>query len=319
MNKKIANVVFYKFWDPTREDAMQQACIFYEDGTILNTTHEEGLEAAYELANAEKLTGKQFRAALNRDKIYTMSGADFERRYQEFVKLSREEVAAAVNAEMVNIEATRRTAQQRTQATNNQPRVTPQVQNDDSDYDISRNQAPRSTTEDNQRLAEFQRNMDQIIAYGEERLRRLREEANRQYQADPQINQQINQEINELEAEMKAQQQRTAAEVQRILNEQQARKAYQGQTPVQSTSTTAQQGIQAQPKQTTSGSSAIPVVPVFVPTGETQNTATAGQNSAAEGQTTAEKKASQSANGTKKPAKNQVYGKDLKNQKLVRE
>lgn len=110
MNKKIANVVFYKFWDPTREDAMQQACIFYEDGTVKNTLYEEGLEAAYELANAEKISGKQFRTMLNNKKIFTMSGEEFERRFQEFVMVSKEMVKAAVDTQMQDVDALKKTA-----------------------------------------------------------------------------------------------------------------------------------------------------------------------------------------------------------------
>ena len=44
MDKTIANIVFYKFWDPTREAAIQQACVFYADGTVKNTLYEEGKE-----------------------------------------------------------------------------------------------------------------------------------------------------------------------------------------------------------------------------------------------------------------------------------
>lgn len=100
MNKKIANVVFYKFWDPTTEGAMQQACIFYEDGTVLNTSHEEGLEAAYQLANADKMTGKEFRTILNNKKIFTLTGKEFEERFQEFVMVSRQSVQKDVDNEM---------------------------------------------------------------------------------------------------------------------------------------------------------------------------------------------------------------------------
>ena len=109
MNKKIANVVFYKFWDPTREEPMQQACIFYEDGTVKNTTHEEGIDAAFELANADRLTGKQFRSIMNNKKVFTLTGEEFENRFQEFVMVSRKNVEAAVNDAMEDVDATKRT------------------------------------------------------------------------------------------------------------------------------------------------------------------------------------------------------------------
>ena len=34
MNKKIENIVFYKFYDPTRKEPMLQACIFYADKKV---------------------------------------------------------------------------------------------------------------------------------------------------------------------------------------------------------------------------------------------------------------------------------------------
>ena len=109
MNKKIANVVFYKFWDPTTEGPMQQACIFYEDGTVQNTSHEEGLEAAYQLANADRMTGDQFRSMLNNKRIFTLTGKEFEERFQEFVMVSRKYVQTAVNNEMDKVKASKQT------------------------------------------------------------------------------------------------------------------------------------------------------------------------------------------------------------------
>ena len=55
MDKKIANIVFYKFWDPTREEAMQQACVFYADGTVKNVLYEEGKELANEVVKEAKI------------------------------------------------------------------------------------------------------------------------------------------------------------------------------------------------------------------------------------------------------------------------
>ncbi len=110
MNKKIANIVFYKFWDPTREEPMQQACIFYEDGSVENTTYEEGIETAYAMANVENFTKQQFHSILNNERIYTLSGSEFERRFKEFIGkeagITLAEVAEAVNANMLNIEPT---------------------------------------------------------------------------------------------------------------------------------------------------------------------------------------------------------------------
>lgn len=259
MNKKIANVVFYKFWDPTREDAMQQACIFYEDGTVKNTTHEEGLEAAYEIANADRLSGKQFRTMLNRNRVYTMSGEEFERRYQEFIKVSPENIAAAVNAEMVNVEATRHNKPTRT-TTNTQLQPSRPVNN----------QPVRNT----QSIIEnYQRSMNQILADGEERLRRLR--------ATTQNQPGINRQIEDIERQMQATKETMAAEVQKILEEERQNNAKKVQTkPVQpqyqsQTGTGSKQSSQNQ-QHTTNNGPVIPVVPVVAPTSG-QNTTSASE------------------------------------------
>ena len=86
MNKKIKNIVFYKFWDPTREEPMQQACIFYEDGTVKNTTYEEGQELANEVVAEEKVATKaEFVKLINTKRIYALTGQEFERRFKEFL------------------------------------------------------------------------------------------------------------------------------------------------------------------------------------------------------------------------------------------
>ena len=56
MNKKIENIVFYKFYDPTREEPMLQACIFYADGTVKNISYEEGKDLAYEMIKEENIS-----------------------------------------------------------------------------------------------------------------------------------------------------------------------------------------------------------------------------------------------------------------------
>lgn len=86
MNKKIANIVFYKFWDPTREEAMQQACVFYADGTVKNVLYEEGKELANEVVKDAKVRTKaEFTEMINTTRIYALSGTEFERRFKEFL------------------------------------------------------------------------------------------------------------------------------------------------------------------------------------------------------------------------------------------
>ena len=41
-SKKIANIVFYNFYEDSRE--MKQACIFYNDGTVKNISFDEGIK-----------------------------------------------------------------------------------------------------------------------------------------------------------------------------------------------------------------------------------------------------------------------------------
>ena len=86
MDKKIANIVFYKFWDPTREEAMQQACVFYADGTVKNVLYEEGKELANEVVKEAKIKTKaEFTSMINTTRIYALSGAEFEKRFKEFL------------------------------------------------------------------------------------------------------------------------------------------------------------------------------------------------------------------------------------------
>ena len=85
MNKKIENIVFYKFYDPTREGAMMQACIFYADGTAKNVSYEEGKDLAYELLKEEKISNADFTKEINTKRIFTLSGSEFERRFKEFL------------------------------------------------------------------------------------------------------------------------------------------------------------------------------------------------------------------------------------------
>ncbi len=85
MKKQIANVVFYKFYG--EQGVMQQACIFYADGTVQNVPYEDGIDAAHELAVEQKIKTKaEFtNKVLNKQSIYTLSGTEFERRFKEFL------------------------------------------------------------------------------------------------------------------------------------------------------------------------------------------------------------------------------------------
>ena len=85
--KKVANIVFYKFFSE-KEDVQirEQACIFYDDGTVASVSVDEAVEAAHQIAVEDKIkTKEEFRQSVNKAKIHVMSGEDFERRFQEFV------------------------------------------------------------------------------------------------------------------------------------------------------------------------------------------------------------------------------------------
>jgi len=84
MEKKIANLVFYKFLG--EQGIMQQACIFYEDGSVKNCMYEEGLEVAEAIAKEEGTNKSSFKEMINKNRIYVLSGKEFERRFKEFVK-----------------------------------------------------------------------------------------------------------------------------------------------------------------------------------------------------------------------------------------
>ena len=87
--KRIANIVFYKF--NGERPNMKQACIFYTDGTVKNTSYEDGLEACQEIVERYNVTSKDaFREMINNQAVYVMSGREFEARFQSFI--SREDV-----------------------------------------------------------------------------------------------------------------------------------------------------------------------------------------------------------------------------------
>lgn len=85
--KKVLNIVFYNFYSK-KEDVKerQQACIFYDDGTVASVSVEEASAIAHEIAREEKIRTKaELKTKFNNSRIHVMSGAEFERRFQEFM------------------------------------------------------------------------------------------------------------------------------------------------------------------------------------------------------------------------------------------
>ena len=205
---------------------------------------------------------------LNKERFYTMSGAEFERRYQEFIMVSPENIATAVNAEMVNIEPTRVTGpvMTKTRRPNNQ-QTTPPVNNTPRNTSTANNNRGQQNQQNNSSdsLENFYRRLAEISADNQERLNRLRESAADQ----PDY---VKEEIDNLEAETAEIQRRIAEEVQRILREKRARQQT-GQpvvTPRQTT-TTSQNNNNNNNKNNNNnsnnnGRAPIPVVPIVVPT-----------------------------------------------------
>lgn len=92
--KRIANIVFYKF--NGERPNMKQACIFYTDGTVKNTSYEEGLEACQEIVERYNITSREtFKEMINNQVVYVMSGREFEERFQSFI--SREDVKTSTD------------------------------------------------------------------------------------------------------------------------------------------------------------------------------------------------------------------------------
>lgn len=285
MNKKIANVVFYKFWDPTREAAMQQACIFYEDGTIKNTTHEEGLEATFTVANAERLTGQQFRSMLNKERFYTMSGAEFERRFQEFIMASRESIASAVNAEMVNIEPTRVNGQvlAKTKRQNNNQTTSLVNKTPVNSFNANKTRVQNQQSDENTSLDDFYQHLTELADINKEKLNRLRESATNQPEH-------VMTEIDKLEEEADETQKKVAQQVQAILREKHG-KQQEGQSVVnpKETTTTIQNNnqhlgeaevqprVQQEQQNNNSGRALIPKVPIIIPIDGQEETTTNNQ------------------------------------------
>lgn len=83
-NKKIANIAFYKFFE--NDNLIQQACIFYEDGSVANVSYDDGLDAAEHLVKQENISSKDLlQAMINDKKIHVLSGKELEERFHEFV------------------------------------------------------------------------------------------------------------------------------------------------------------------------------------------------------------------------------------------
>jgi len=87
--KEIYNIVFYKFYG--EKGAMQQACIFFTDGSVKNTFVEEGIDAVCEFAKQNNITSIEelMNNITSERNIYFLSGKELELRYEEFTKKNK--------------------------------------------------------------------------------------------------------------------------------------------------------------------------------------------------------------------------------------
>ena len=100
MQKKIANIVFYKFNGERKN--MVEACFFYNDGTVANVTYEEAMKEAKKIAKEENATGKEeFDSLLNKNRIFVMSGEELAKRFDQFVV--NENVKSSIDKALDNI------------------------------------------------------------------------------------------------------------------------------------------------------------------------------------------------------------------------
>ena len=85
--KKVINVVFYKFYSGNEDvKEREQACLFYDDGTVENVSVERAVEETHKIAKEEKIkTKEELKEQFNKKRIYMMTGEELEKRFQEFV------------------------------------------------------------------------------------------------------------------------------------------------------------------------------------------------------------------------------------------
>lgn len=105
MNTKIRNIVFYKFKENGVEKT--QACIFYENGEIVNTDYEGGIEACEEVVKERKITSSDaFREMINNEIVHCVSDDEFVANFETYKapsikKAIEEEVAKTMEKVVV--------------------------------------------------------------------------------------------------------------------------------------------------------------------------------------------------------------------------
>lgn len=105
--KRIANIVFYKFKENGRIE--KRACIFYNDGTVANTTYEGGIDACEIVIKERKITSRDaFKEMINREIIHVVTAKEFEKNFGKYVThelITKAEAEDVIDHEMKRVVA----------------------------------------------------------------------------------------------------------------------------------------------------------------------------------------------------------------------
>lgn len=97
-SKKIANIVFYKFYEEGQEK--RRACIFYTDGSSTDVSYDEGIDACEEIVKEKHITSKEaFREMINNDIIHVTTARELEKNYDNYVINSTDNSSTLSNEE----------------------------------------------------------------------------------------------------------------------------------------------------------------------------------------------------------------------------
>ena len=105
--KKIWNIVFYKYYENNKE--IKKACIFYRDGSVEDTTYDEGLNACELIVKERKITSKNaFKEMINKDIVHVMSADELKLNFDKFVShevLTQDAIDEAIEEQMNEVDA----------------------------------------------------------------------------------------------------------------------------------------------------------------------------------------------------------------------
>ena len=81
---KIINIVFYNYYEDGKE--VREACVFYRDGSIKETTYEGGIDACEEIVKERNITSTNvFKEMINKDIVHVVTKEDFISNFDSYV------------------------------------------------------------------------------------------------------------------------------------------------------------------------------------------------------------------------------------------